>query len=241
MRNYIAIFLFFIKASLCVNAQQDSVLQALKEDVSDLKKEDTYIQKAFELSKTAIENRLNAQQLSVDKQLFFLDPSILAAFGLSAVGSLFYMYFSYIPKRIREETARRIALLTDTDRELITVLLKEREEQEKWKKTLHIGVSGKAAGVEKAISLLKDILEFKNVYNVANKPPKIDLLILYDPEGDRSIWETFERQMNTELADCYLYFGPVGFDRKHENLNYVSTKFNLEANIIKTIKLHPKL
>lgn len=226
-------------------SQSDSIKTTLEKLETTQQTQSTQIdllEKKIDLAKEANENRLNAMQVSIDKQLFYLDPLILAGVGLSAIGGLIYLYFSFVPKRVREETARKIAALTDTDQATVAEIIEQREVAKKMKQSVRISIlcadDGQKSNAE---TLLKNILGFQKVTSDATA--EFDLLIFYDPAGDETQWEKFRNRLNpNDMNHYFLYFGKPkrNFDGIHENLNYANSKFTLESLIVKTLQFHPK-
>lgn len=198
------------------------------------------LEKKIDLAKEANENRLNAMQVSIDKQLFYLDPLILAGLGLSAIGGLVYLFMSFVPKRVREETAKKIAALTDADKATVIEIITQRELAKKMKKSAKISIlCADDAQKANAETLLKDILGFQKA--TFDPDADFDLLIFYDPKCDKSKWEVFKKVLeNAEAGQQFLYFGPTNDFYRHESLNFANSKFTFESRIIQTLQFHSK-
>jgi uncharacterized protein (TIGR02646 family) len=230
-----------------LRADPHSPNDSLKKDLEKLEttqeKQTTQLElleKKIDLAKEANENRLNAMQVSIDKQLFFLDPLLLAGVGLSAIGGLIYLFVSFVPTRVRAETAKKIAALTETDRITVAEVIAQREIAKKMKQSAHISIlcTDDAQRVN-AETLLKDMLGFRNItFNLA---ADFDLMIFYDPKVDKSKWGTFREHLKNVQSDQYfLYYGSARDFDNHENLNFANSKFTLESMIIKTLQFHSK-
>lgn len=197
------------------------------------------LEKKIDLAKEANENRLNAMQVSIDKQLFYLDPLILAGVGLSAIGGLIYLFVSFVPKRVRDETARKIAALTDADQATVAEVIAQRELAKKMKKTARISIlCADDAQKTNAETLLKDLLGFQNV--TSDPAADFDLMIFYDPKAEKAKWDVFITALQNAMPKkLYLYFGSANDFERHEHLNFANSKFTLESRITQTLQLHP--
>lgn len=242
MKNIFLFTLFFcltdsLAAQQRPSATADTAVSQASRD--GLEKKIDLLEKKMDLLGVANDISLKQMQLGIDKQLFFLDPLILAVFGLSSIGGLFYIIIFYVPRKVREETSKRIALMTDADRQTVSEIIAKREAAKVIKKRARLNVlcadDGQRANAK---TLLKDIMGFQNLS--FNLDAKADLLIFYDPTNKQDNWNLFNEQMEpNNLNLYYFYFGPERFTFKHENLNYSNSKFTLENQLLQSLTLHP--